>query len=182
MKQLLILAFAVWLLPSCKVMKTASVTTRDSVVIKYHDSTVVNHKTVMKDSVVMRDSVIGIKGNSTSLELQQGSDEDTTIEQGNVNLHRYVDKNGTEHIDCKADSLTLVVKNLTYEKSVISNTNDSLTKQINSSAITHSKETVKVQQLSWFGRLWASVEKIFAWFGLGCLVALIIILWKKFAT
>ncbi len=171
---ILICAAGTFMFTSCRVMKPVSVKTRDSIVVRIKDSTVVHDVTVTKDSIVVKDSTIGIAGSSTGVTIQNGSTIDTTTHEGNVNLHRYVDNKGKEHIDCNSDSLTLVIKNLIREKTESSQRYDSMSIAKDSVSRSHSEVVVKQQALSWWGRLWTNVEKYFAWLGVATLAFLAI--------
>lgn len=176
---IIIAALLVMALPSCRMMKTVSREVRDSIVLKTHDTTIVRYVTNSRDSVVIRDSVITIKAGHTGFTLPVNSTTDTIIKKGHITLRRTVN-NGIEHIDCNSDSLTLVVNNLTYRYKEVARERDSIKSNLSSSDKTHTEVTVKQVQKSWFGRLWDNVKNIFSWFGLICLVVIIVWIVKKF--
>jgi len=94
------------------------------------DSMAGKTNTRQKDSAVytskMTDTAIGVTGHEVTLEVPKGSDLDTAVKQGNVTLHTYTAPDGTRRISCKADSLTLVIRNLIRENAYMVHSIDSL--------------------------------------------------------
>lgn len=170
---------AAFILSSCHTLKTVAVTTRDSVVLKEKDTTVIKYITIKRDSTIIHDTTIGISGGHSGFTIGSTSTSDTTVKNGGITVRRTVN-NGIEHIDCNSDSLTIVVADLIVRNTFLANERDTLAKQVNNSTQVHSEVTIKEKQLSWWGRIWAAVQKYFAWFGLICLVIIIVKLILKF--
>lgn len=73
-----------------------------------------------------KDTTVGVRGGNASVTLDSAdADKDTTVRDGNVELHLYTGKDGKRRATCKADSLTLVIKNLTRENTYLRQSRDS---------------------------------------------------------
>ena len=113
------LLFCVLYCSGCKTAKTttsvqqaATYTTTDSSITQIQIAQYAQDSTAYEKQT--GDTVIGLP--STNVKLTIDNDRDTTARQGNITLRTYTDKHGKRHIDCTSDSLTLVIKNLVYER------------------------------------------------------------------
>lgn len=117
----------------CSVVKKSVERERMSVVSQAHHDTsatavkVVEHFTSEKET---KDSAVGIAGGSVSYtEVTQANPDssalDTVIRDGHLSLRIYTDRKGQRRIDCAADSLTIVIRSLTRENTVLRQRNDS---------------------------------------------------------
>lgn len=168
------------LLPACKTMKVVGHDVKDSTVLVLKDSTVVRYVTKKKDSTVISYKTVGIPGTSTSVVLPRGHANDTFIRNGIASLHRWFDNRGNEHIDFKTDSATHVFDGMVYQLREISQERDSLRGRLDSSVKSRVETTVLEKKLSWWGRVWAAVERYLAWIGVAALVFCIYKLVRKF--
>lgn len=155
---LAILAFLATSLTGCKSLKTVSHSTKDSIVIKLHDSTIYNTVTNTKDSIRYRDSVIITKASSVDTAIPHGSTADFHIKKGNATIHRTVD-NGVEHITAECNELVIKVTDLEYVYHLEQKKTDSLVKLVSDSKVSHAETTVKEVSKSWWGKLVAGIGK-----------------------
>lgn len=146
----LVLIFSV---TGCRLVKsTTKIKVTDSVkVVTASDSSKsVKHVDNSFVSHIEKDSTVGIPEKEVSLTLEDSAGAiDTTIRNGNVNLHVYTDGKGRQHIDCKGDSLTIVIARLIRDSINQSHTNDSAYVAIQKGFYEHvgtvNEKTVEVQ-------------------------------------
>jgi hypothetical protein len=134
---LVVVAFLGYTFSGCRVIKSSRVSSyKDSVAV--HDT--VRIGVAMYDSVVherlVHDTVIGQAGFDLSLVLPENTPAlkgdmrneamiDTSVKVASGTLHVYRDMRGRTHIDCKADSLTLVLHNVIEERDRLISRGDS---------------------------------------------------------
>ncbi len=122
----LVLIFSV---TGCRLVKsTTRIKQTDSVklVVISDTSVKVTSFVSMTSSHIEKDSTVGIPEKEVSLILENTpSPIDTTIRNGNVNLHVYTDSKGRQRIDCRGDSLTIVIARLIRDSISQSHINDS---------------------------------------------------------
>ena len=129
----------------------------DTLFVAVHDSVISERQ--------VHDTVVGVPGNEISIIYLH----DTVIKKGNVRLA----VRGNV-IDCSADSLTLVIDNLVREKQVLSRSIDS-SKSVNKGVSTSTLSDVEREQnKGWFAAVKTGVVNVFAFFGLGCCVGLVV--------
>lgn len=177
MKYIIPILFLIAFGTSCHTIKKSTVT-RDSVVIKFHDSTVTNNVTLTRDSVIIHDSIVTIEGENTGFSFPFDATTDTVVKKGGLTLRRTVNK-GVVTIECDAEKKQIIINNLTKVISFKDKMIEVWEQKYNEATKSHSDVTVKEETKSWFGRLWANVQKFFAWFGLVCFVALVVWLVMK---
>ena len=180
-------------LASCSTLKTASVKTSNTTTIK-NDTTTSNdttHLSIRGETQYQehdeKDSTVGIAGNTISLVLPKVNLQlDTNLRIGSTDLHVYYDYSGREHIDCKEDSLTVVVARMIRDSVNTSRFLDSLSsiKQktvFNSTDSTRSLTTiVKEEHDGWLKRAYEGCKNFLAIIGLICSLFFIFKLAKKF--
>jgi hypothetical protein len=86
----------------------------------------------------------------------------------------------TGQADC--DSFDILFQDMRIVISQKETDNQLLSKEFQDYKASHTELTVKTESKSWFGRLWATVQRYFAWFGLIAFVYLIWKIYKRFAT
>lgn len=154
----IILALTISSCHSTKSVTESTVTTKDS------STTHKEHKVSSNDSSAYvsqtEDTAIGIKGKHltgiftpedlTPAKLDNGKkvERNHRIEGDGISIGVNVDTNGNTTIDCKTDSITLVVQKLKKELIYIAHQRDSVTKELNKQlhsveAVTKSKKKVK---------------------------------------
>lgn len=74
----------------------------------------------------IQDSTVGISARYLSFALPAHSDIDTQAKVNNLRLHIYTDNRGRQHIDCSADSLTIVIARLIQDSIYQSHVSDSV--------------------------------------------------------
>jgi len=161
---------------SCHTLKTIGHNTRDSVVIRTHDSTIYTTVTNTKDSVVLRDSLVTVMGDVQDFALPFNSDVDTIIKKGSLRIISTV-HNGvrTTHVDCGEKDI--LIEDLRVVVHREKQSNDSLSNVINEIRSQHVETVIKQEQKTWFGRLFDELKTCLFW------VAIIIVAWwavKKF--
>lgn len=167
-------------LSGCKTTKVAK-TTHDSVIYKVRDSVVVRNHLRVKDSTIIKDTLVRVKYDRAEYRFPANSTKDTAIRSGRATLRISVN-NGqvTGQADC--DSFDILVTDLRILYRNEQTENQLLTKQLSDYKTSHTELTVKTESKSWFGRLWATVQRYFAWFGLIAFVYLIWKIYKRVAT
>jgi len=160
----------------CKSFKTVSSQTRDSVVIKLRDSVVISQHLRYKDSTVIKDTLVRVKHDRAEYRFPANSTKDTAIRSGRATLRISVN-NGqvTGQADC--DSFDILVTDLRILYRNEQTENQLLTKQLQDYKASHTELTVKTESKSWFGRLWVTLQRYFAWFGL---IAFVYLIWRLF--
>ena len=138
----------------------------------------VTHK---KDSTIIKDTLVRVKYDRAEWSFPSHSTKDTAIRSGRATLRISVN-NGqvTGQADC--DSFDILVTDLRILYRNEQTENQLLTKQLQDYKASHTELTVKTESKSWFGRLWATVQRYFAWFGLIAFVYLIWKVYKRVAT
>lgn len=167
-------------LSGCKTTKVAK-TTHDSIIYKVRDSVVVRNHLRVKDSTIIKDTLVRVKYDRAEWSFPSHSTKDTAIRSGRATLRISVN-NGqvTGQADC--DSFDILVTDLRILYRNEQTENQLLTKQLQDYKASHTELTVKTESKSWFGRLWATVQRYFAWFGLIAFVYLIWKVYKRVAT
>jgi len=138
----------------------------------------VTHK---KDSTIIKDTLVRVKYDRAEWSFPSHSTKDTAIRSGRATLRISVN-NGqvTGQADC--DSFDILFQDMRIVISQKETDNQLLSKQFEDYKSTHTELTVKTESKSWFGRLWATVQRYFAWFGLIAFVYLMWKVYKRFAT
>lgn len=72
----------------------------------------------------VRDTTVGIAPTGIVCE----GCADTVIRKGNITLRTYTDSKGKRHTECLADSLTLVIRGLIWEREILVQSRDSIIK------------------------------------------------------
>lgn len=131
----------------------------------------VTHK---RDSTIIKDTLVRVKYDRAEYRFPANSTKDTAIRSGRATLRISVN-NGqvTGQADC--DSFDILVTDLRILYRNEQTENQLLTKQLQDYKASHTELTVKTESKSWFGRLWATVQRYFAWFGL---IAFAYLIWK----
>lgn len=108
--------------------------------------------------LIIKDSAIGISGGQVSFLLDELS-EDTIVKKGNITAHAYRDSKGKRHVECTADSLTIVISNVTRERDFFKHGFDSIcntsvfnTRDIDSSSTTL-KEVEAIERTGFWERI-----------------------------
>ena len=168
-------------LTGCKSLKTVSRQTRDSIIYKLRDSVVVKQHLRYKDSTVIKDTLVRVKHDRAEYRFPVNSTTDTAIRSGRATLRISVN-NGqvTGQADC--DSFDILFQDMRIVISQKETDNQLLSKEFQDYKSTHTELTVKTESKSWLGRLWATVQRYFAWFGLIAFVYLIWKVYKRVAT
>lgn len=155
---------------SSKVNDTTATIVKVATADTCHDSTYISHTETA--------TTVGIPGNAVKATVPKGVDSSFTEKKGNVQLDVYTDQKGNKHINCTADSITLVLKNL----------RDSISKSSRvvsvASADTSVKqktltEVVKEQQDGWWLALWKHIRNVFAIIGIAAIVFFILWILKR---
>ena len=162
-------------LSGCKTTKVAK-TTHDSIIYKVRDSVVVKNHLRVKDSTIIKDTLVRVKYDRAEYRFPANSTKDTAIRSGRATLRISVN-NGqvTGQADC--DSFDILFQDMRIVISQKETDNQLLSKQFEDYKSTHTELTVKTESKSWFGRLWATVQRYFAWFGL---IAFVYLIWKVY--
>ena len=159
---------------SCNSTKKLSHEVRITDSVRIKDS--IHHKTVIhrKDSTVIKDTLVRVKYDRAEYRFPANSTKDTAIRSGRATLRISVN-NGqvTGQADC--DSFDILVTDLRILYRNEQTENQLLTKQLQDYKASHTELTVKTESKGWFGRLWATVQRYFAWFGL---IAFVYLIWK----
>ncbi len=124
---LLLTALAITLLigcGSCRTVKTTATVAEKATLL---DTTI---KTTTLDQQfrfrTIKDSAIGIAAKTISFVLPTDNVTDTLTSNHHLKLHVYRDYYGLQHIDCTADSLTIVIARLIQDSIYQSHANDSV--------------------------------------------------------
>lgn len=167
-------------LSGCKTTKVAK-STHDSIIYKVRDSVVVKNHLRYKDSTIIKDTLVRVKYDRAEWRFPANSTKDTAIRSGRATLRISVN-NGqvTGQADC--DSFDILVTDLRVLYSNERSQNEILSKQFEEYKATHTSVEVKEVKKGFFGRLWASVQRYFAWFGLIAFVYLIWKIYKRLTT
>lgn len=145
--------------------------------------------------VVKTDTAIGLKGRYASIHFNPVQLLPATDAQGNKvsreyhandnNLHADVQVNsdGSVDVDCKSDSLTLVITNLIRETTYEQHRFDSLNFLYCMTKAIHTETTVVEEKKhgfwAWLLNLWTKIKDVFAWIGLATVVIVIVKYGKK---
>jgi len=102
-------------LPACTTLKKGVTQRSDSVMV--HDTLRVTEKVYVHDSIYVHDTAVGIAARSVSMLLGENASGkvDTEATKDGMHLHVYDNADHQEVVDCNADSLTLVIDNLSRE-------------------------------------------------------------------
>jgi len=167
-------------LSGCKTTKVAK-TTHDSIIYKVRDSVVVRNHLRVKDSTIIKDTLVRVKYDRAEWSFPSHSTKDTAIRSGRATLRISVN-NGqvTGQADC--DSFDILFQDMRIVISQKETDNQLLSKEFQDYKSTHTELTVKTESKSWFGRLWDTVQRYFAWFGVIAFVYLIWKIYKRVAT
>ncbi len=167
-------------LSGCKTTKVAK-TTHDSIIYKVRDSVVVKNHLRVKDSTIIKDTLVRVKYDRAEYRFPANSTKDTAIRSGRATLRISVN-NGqvTGQADC--DSFDILFQDMRIVISQKETDNQLLSKEFQDYKSTHTELTVKTESKSWFGRLWATVQRYLAWFGLIAFVYLIWNIYKRVTT
>jgi len=167
-------------LSGCKTTKIAK-TTHDSIIYKVRDSVVVRNHLRVKDSTIIKDTLVRVKYDRAEWSFPSHSTKDTAIRSGRATLRISVN-NGqvTGQADC--DSFDILFQDMRIVISQKETDNQLLSKEFQDYKSTHTELTVKTESKSWWGRLWATVQRYFAWFGLIAFVYCIWKIYKRVAT
>lgn len=167
-------------LSGCKTTKVAK-STHDSIIYKVRDSVVVKNHLRVKDSTVIKDTLVRVKYDRAEYRFPANSTKDTAIRSGRATLRISVN-NGqvTGQADC--DSFDILFQDMRIVISQKETDNQLLSKEFQDYKSTHTELTVKTESKSWWGRLWDTVERYFAWFGVIAFVYLIWKIYKRVAT
>ncbi len=109
---------------SCKTIKTTK-TVRSG---ETRADTSITVKTSDQTSRIrtIKDSAIGLAPKEISFLLPTNASKDTQATNQHLRLHVYHDSKGIQHIDCSADSLTLVIARMIQDSIYQSHVNDSI--------------------------------------------------------
>ena len=167
-------------LSGCKTTKVAK-TTHDSIIYKVRDSVVVKNHLRVKDSTIIKDTLVRVKYDRAEYRFPANSTKDTAIRSGRATLRISVN-NGqvTGQADC--DSFDILFQDMRIVISQKETDNQLLSKEFQDYKSTHTELTVKTESKGWFGRLWASIQRYFAWFGVIAFVYCIWKIYKRVAT
>lgn len=118
MKHLPIYTLLLFSVLSCKVNKIAATkqVTRDSVVIRFHDSVLTDTRSTEKEKIYVRDTEITQPGATAEHIIPARSviPGNTFVKtSGHVHSTATIDSAGNIHIKCEADSLRTVIRALT---------------------------------------------------------------------
>lgn len=129
-----IVAMLVSLLVAMTVLTTGCKTTKKTAT-KEVSSEVVNADSVVNEKalevnrdsdketeITLKDTTIGVAG----ADVKYSGDADTVIKKGNITLKTWTDRKGVRHTECKADSLTMVIRGLVRERMKLIRTVDSM--------------------------------------------------------
>lgn len=191
----ILLLCGILLLGSCRAAKVVSdqqttvAMAKDEKQEKKRDSSATNIKTSSVEqsgyNSVSTDTAVGISGNNIGLVLDNlHTDADTFIKKGNLTFHAYTDNKGARHLDCKEDSVTLVLRNFMMEEVYHNYRFDSLGtyyRHVMDSVATRDSvahlerhTVVKEKREGWMAVAFGYVRNCFAVFGLLCLIVLLI--------
>ena len=127
----ILLTLLTWIIIFCTGCRTAKMSSHVSAEVSLVKDSLNAHVRVELHTVdssaherTTGDTAIGLPGESVGVTLN--ADQDTTVKNGNITLHTYTDRNGRRHIDCKSDSLTLVINNLVHERDFFHRSADAL--------------------------------------------------------
>ncbi len=110
----------------CPARKTTSHKTAQRNIVAEKDSVVIVKKAdAVYHERIVHDSTVGIAEKRISLILPETEAADTMARDNQLRLHVYKDNKGRQHIDCSADSLTMVIARLVKDSTYQSHVNDS---------------------------------------------------------
>jgi hypothetical protein len=153
-------------LPGCRTIKERRAVTSVQVDSVRKDSVLttvaVRERELTKET---KDSAVGVAGGSVSVTLDTGKVHDTTVRKGNVSLRLYTGKNGKQMAECRADSLTLVIRNMSRELLVLKNSNETYgrvtAKEKQVTATTERVDKVVRAGVPWW--LWLLLGAVASW-------------------
>jgi len=133
----------------------------------------VNRDSEKETEITLKDTTIGVAG----ADVKYSGDGDTVIKQGNITLKTWTDRKGVRHTECKADSLTMVIRGLVRERMKLIRTVDSMAfasyykKDSNTVAVKAVERTAEVKKTG------AGCAKVAVWLLIACVSGMAVQKW-----